>query len=291
MRRSLALLLLVSLLPASCITVAQSPPPEPAAVRRPGPRSEAPIAQPTRTATRPGGAASPAEDWRGRYSVDVVRVEQRIWNGDDVALGVQLALTPQHPDVFLDELPPVRRFVTTDGFELTHPPQNASSVGAHGVASHGILLGRAHRGLRDLEVDVRIVHVDEWGAVSSGPLDGERREAQLGPFEVWVTADAGRVAVSLSGAGEVGRREAPLRWTFARAAEFLIVTDASGRELVRGGGGGSGGALVTHYATAHFPDPGEPIAYPVTVRLRVPTRYRLEPKVLTFRNLKLPAPY
>ncbi len=139
-----------------------------------------------------------------------------------------------------------------------------------------------------LEVSWGLVRVATWDTHElTLARRGETAQGTAGPFALRVTPTS-ESADLLYVAASVGERDDDLgrilthRWA-ATAAE---VTDAQGNDLACRGGSGSGGFTAGIYAR----DDGAPVAYPVTVRLRVPARWRIEPVTFRWSPLELPTP-
>ena len=86
----------------------------------------------------------------------------------------------------------------------------------------------------------------------------------------------------------MGRADAPLDWTPQYAVAFLTATDAAGRVLAPEHAAGTGSSAVVALRPHDDAAGRVPVVYPLTVHLRVPARYRLEPRTEPFRDVPLP---
>ncbi len=239
----------------------------------------------------------------GRHRVVLVRCAQEAREAGP-QLAVQLQMAPYDPDVLVRWAQHVvRRYVTTDGTELTYPRQFPTvHFGAQSLSTSGIdLAGRSHRGLRDLEVDVHLVHVEEWTRRELRPLGiGAYSDHRLGPFAVGVGADEGSVSVSFAETDESprqwraeGGRALPDGLHHRWAGSAVRVMDANGRQLSNRGGGGSGGSTSVGFVPAPVGDAAIStplIAYPVTISLDLPVRWRFEDGTYSFHDIPLAPP-
>ena len=166
------------------------------------------------------------------------------------------------------------------------------------ISLHGIRPGATEGVLDEIVLDLLVVRVASWREYErTGVMDGGLDEMECPPWRLrfageeafWVDA-----ALDLESLSEEAPRPPIARHVAeGAAAASARVTDARGRTL-------RAWAMSerTGHATATFEVPGtgdEPpddpvIAYPVTVRFRVPEKWTLEPVRLVLRDVPLPPP-
>jgi hypothetical protein len=140
------------------------------------------------------------------------------------------------------------------------------------------------------ELRCRLMRVAEWRTAEVVVEREGQKSVVAAPFRFACTPDAMWLWVSASldedsfrDADKAETRALGHRW----ASTAADVTDARGAKLTAHGGGGSGGSSATMYCA----DEGNatlPVAYPVTVRLRVPARFDVEDVVFRLDGLALP---
>jgi len=238
-----------------------------------------------------GVSVAPSRSRRHHLRIDLTG--QVVAEDGSATLHVQAHLEPNALDVVLGRVTPVRRFVTTDGYELFSPDQMWSVNAKHGhLFSQGIDLRERQRGLRDLDIDARIFEIRSRQTVTAGPFDESEHETRLGPFPIRVFVQDGMLGISTW--SDPGARRS---WSASHAQPLienldfewvlgsLEVRDADGRLLSLGGAGGGGGGAAGTYSL----DDGSYGAptFPVTVSLAVPASYRQEDTTFYFRDLPL----
>jgi len=152
---------------------------------------------------------------------------------------------------------------------------------------------------RDIEVDLPIFRVLGWKDFECpGLMDASLDELHCPPFLLRFAGEGESCWLSVSmGDGPKdpqGGMDPSEIVSFEWAAQTVTVVDAKGRVLVRGGGDFREDVAVVNFSTHAKdapPPPGDPtIQYPVTVRLRVPEKWRTEVKTFRFRGLPAPPP-
>ncbi len=237
-----------------------------------------------------GVAVAPSRSRRHHLRIDLTG--QVVADDGSATLHVQGHLEPSEHDVVLGRMKPVRRFVTTDGYELFSPDQMWSVNAKHGhLFTQGIDIRERQRGLRDLDIDARIFEIRSRETVTAGPFDASEHETRLGPFPIRVFVQDGMLGISTW--SDPGARRSwlashaqPLiELDFEWVLDSLEVRDADARLLTLGGGGGHGGGAAGTYSL----DDGSYGAptFPVTVSLAVPASYRQEDTTFYFRDLPL----
>jgi hypothetical protein len=157
------------------------------------------------------------------------------------------------------------------------------------------VIGRA----RDLEVDLSIFRVHEWKTYErEGLMDASLDEIEMPPF---LLRFAGEGESCWLAASMLEAKHPPTQGPdpaavvgFPWALRAVTVTDAKGRALVRHSGSEEQDSALASYST-HAPGTPPPaedpkIVYPVTIRLRVPSKWDTEVRTFRFRGLP-PAPH
>lgn len=221
--------------------------------------------------------------------------------GDPDLLQVQLELPEDDPDVLLASgvapgAAPLLELTADDGARSAAGPGPGVNVDSawRQIVFFAVPVSRRAFALRELVVRCGVVRVTAWDTHTLTLAGvGETADTGAGPFRLSARAEAGTVSVSASSAPRAPDRSSPedpldLLLTHRWAARAVRVVDAGGRVLPSAGGAGSGGATVTRFRDLSAD--AAPIAFPVTVSLRVPSRYRVEPVTFRWAGLDLPLP-
>ena len=246
-----------------------------------------PGAETARVAVKANGVARAPSRSRKHYVV-ADRVEQRVGEDGSVTLEVDAHLDSTLDDVLLDEERPVRRFVTTNGHELTFPEQGHEVRSDGRIRAWGMDLGEKHRGLRDLEIDARIIEVRKREELRSDAV-GAAGNVGMGPYVVRVAIGGGTVGVRARLAeGALARWDESHPQPFPRGldaewfAAHVEAFDASGAALTKR----TDDSADAVEALAHFVDAGGGAPrLPVTLVVSVPAEYRLEATTFYFKQL------
>jgi hypothetical protein len=182
--------------------------------------------------------------------------------------------------------PPVAALVTPDGTDRTpeHGGKWAIEPATGRLRLERLELGGADRIAR-LEVSLRILRVESWSRSALGGLTAGDEEALLAPpFQLETRVGTSEVAVTASitdrslaaGGPNALLRSLGHRW----AAGAVEVRDAE-RLLVPAGSSGDAGGTTALYRL------GSTTRFPLSVELRVPQRYALEPVVFVLEEVVL----
>lgn len=150
-----------------------------------------------------------------------------------------------------------------------------------------------------LQVDALVAHVIDEKEYTFEILDqGESEKLRCRAFELVVTGEGDRCTVLAQSFPEFAEERAeyhmevpPTVATHAWALRAVSVFDKKGNRLVcRGGGGGADSASGMFVRPDPKGDGNLPISYPVTVKISIPTKVRMENVVFQFKNIPM-TPY
>jgi hypothetical protein len=212
------------------------------------------------------------------------------------------SIGPAGPDALFADAPGaarVRRLEGEDGRGIALEARHLRVDPATGRwFLFGLPVPRRHGRVGLLEIECRVLRVSRWRTIDSGPIAlSDRTEVAAPPALLGITAESGRCWVSAGYRGE---------WRDLPAAERLAalltpvyfsgearVRDRRGIDLANVGGAGSGGSAACLFVPPGSLEAGRgagtaTVAYPVTVRLRVPEEFAVETAIFRVEDLPLP---
>ncbi len=186
------------------------------------------------------------------------------------------------------------------------------------VVIHTLEVGREQKQLQKLKLVLTLVKVTEWQQLEfKGLKEGKNDTLHCGPFEIDCTGTPRHFEASAGARSEFHqehenfRRQMPLRFLHHRyALNHIRITDAENRALNSYAGtltGGSSGGRFSIQEVMNLGKAAEKktsdqikspgiernaealIAYPVTLKLRLPRQYATERVDFEFGKLDLPA--
>ena len=151
--------------------------------------------------------------------------------------------------------------------------------------------------VQDLDVDLTVFRVELWKDTErSGLMDASLDEIPCAPFLLRFAGEGESCWLAVSMADDAkpppGAADPAEVVNCGWVATTMTLTDAKGRMLVRSNSEereDTALATFSTHATGTPPPEGDPtIQYPVTVRLRIPEKWRTEVKTFRFRGLPAP---
>jgi hypothetical protein len=231
---------------------------------------------------------------------------------EKLALNLEFAFIDDAPpapgprSLFLENASTFRRALTADGTPITSDRDDLgwTSNSDNTVTVHDLPTERPTKRLVELELAVPLVKVTDWKTLKFPNLIiGQSGYLHCGPFELKThgeerafTVTAGEFA-DFNAEHDAYRQSMPLKFLHhGYAIGMTEITDADGKQLFMTSATMTGGATAGRftYPTALFKLNGDqsakPIAYPVTVRLRLPTKYETETATFRVKDIKIPTP-
>ena len=258
----------------------------------------------------------------GKYAVSLRRADAAAspWDKTDFAVTLEFdfyevgAERFQQPVYYLDNVSPFRGAVTAEGRAIGEKTLHfgyTSNDHARTVTVSNVVLGPETSGLASLDLEVPVIRVTEWRTLRFENLGrGKSGYLHCGPFDLATEGDDKRFTVAAGAFSEFEKehrdylRHVPLQFLHHQyALEAIHLVDADGREANSLGGslGGGGGVFTYQWPDERpalnandnapklfvFGEP-RPIAYPVTITLRMPEKWTTEQ--VKFRVKKVPIP-
>lgn len=260
-----------------------------------------------------------------RLCLKSVEQEKSPWDDKIHALTLKFRLEYRHHEyqfvgwrpenVFLEGVEPLDEVILLSGKNVA---ANKHSAWTDEESSEAVIytleVGEEQKQLRNLKLTLTLVKVTEWKQLEFKDLKlGKSETLHCGPFEMDCTGETGRFCVSAgsrSGFGqehEIYRKIMPLRFLSHRyAINHVRITDLKGQMPTSGTATGTGGSTSGCFSfqkpmnlenkpandgTRFKAGDGkaeEPVAYPVTLQLRLPVKYETEHVAFEFENVELP---
>jgi len=251
--------------------------------------------EPEGEVTEPGLPGATSAD--GGLTLRIAQMLQEPSSPDSelYVLSLDAELVDPPESVYLIDHAPVEKALTPDGENLGVQEHTAVvEPRDRRVSIHRWSIGPARERIETLELRLMVVRVTKWNEwIHEGLGPGESAPLRIGLFGARVAGDADRLTVTLEPEPEFDeehkayRKKLPLSLHSPRfSLGLLTVTDAEGRALEHVGEGGD-------FAFFGLPgEDGEPakIAYPVTLKCRIPNEFETKEEAFIFTGLKLPPP-
>ena len=218
-------------------------------------------------------------------------------------------------NVFLEGVEPLDEVILPSGKNVAANKHSAwTDEGSSETVIHTLEVGEEQKHLRKLKLTLTLVKVTEWQQLEFKDLRlGKSETLHCGPFEMDCTGETGRFCVSVGSRSEFGqehesyRKIMPLRFLSHRyAINHVRITDLKGltpTSCTKLGTGGSTSGYFSFLKPMNLENnptndgtrlksgegkAAEPVAYPVTLQLRLPTKYETEHVAFEFENVELP---
>lgn len=213
-----------------------------------------------------------------------------------------LAQPPEN--VYLEAEDPLVEAFLLSGENVANHKHSGWTDRLGATVSH-LELGKEQKQLQKLKLSVTLVKLTEWEELEfKGLKKGDNDLLHCGPFELACKGEAKQVALSSGAHAEFSKeheqyqKQMPLKFlTHRYAIDHVSITDARNRALFYSVGSFSGGGSSGVFSWQRFLDlenatekkPVEPIAYPITLKIKLPKRYEKERVMFEFDKLDLPA--
>jgi hypothetical protein len=221
-------------------------------------------------------------------------------------------------NVFIEKVGPLKEVLLTSGANVATNKHSAYCTRNSAVVISTLEIGKEQKQLQRFSLGLTLVKVTEWQQLEfKGLKEGKNDTLHCGPFEIHCTGnersfDAGAGAsTEFDVEHEKFRKQMPLSFLHHYyAIEHSRLTDALNRPLDTMVGNIQGGSTSARFSISKVLDfdnvlelkaddrakpqavvkmEAEPIAYPVTLQLKLPKKYETELVIFEFGKLDLPS--